>query len=168
SISEIEATKYSRLEFENTIFTLKSDDKSIDGLRVLKKSADVHPKSRRPIHIDFYAVDMLSEVRVHVKVKYVGKPEGVMSGGIVQEIRHDVEVECLPNNIPDVIELDITSMKLHDTLHASDLKLPEDVVLITSPEEALVSVAEPKAEEPAAEASAEATSTETAAAEKKD
>lgn len=166
SISETDATRYNKTEFENTIFTLNSENKKLNGLKVLKKSMDIHPMSRRPVHMDFYAVDMSSEVRVHITVKYIGKPEGLLAGGMVQEIRHDVEVECLPKDIPDVIELDISKMQLGDVLHASDLILPADVKLITHLEEALVSVAEPKAEEPAA--TPEATAEATPSAEKKD
>ncbi|MCB9025547.1 MAG: 50S ribosomal protein L25 [Bdellovibrionaceae bacterium] len=150
SISETDATRYNKSDFENTIFTLKSDNTNLNGLKVLKKEIVIHPMSRRPVHMDFYAVDMTSEVRVHIKVKYIGKPLGLMSGGVVQEIRHEVEVECLPNNIPEIIELDISKMQLGDVLHASDLILPANVELITSEEEALVSVTEPREEEPAA------------------
>lgn len=164
SISETDATRYNKSDFENTIFTLKSDNSNLDGLKVLKKEFVIHPMSRRPVHMDFYAVDMTSEVKVHIKVKYIGKPEGLMAGGVVQEIRHEVEVECLPNNIPDIIELDISKMQLGDVFHASDLILPTDVELVTSLDEALVSVTEPREEEPVAVAEVSATPADGAAA----
>lgn len=164
SLSEVDVVRYNKISFENTIFTLKSDDKNLDGLKVLKKDVSIHPKSRRPVHVDFYAVDMAAEVRVHVEVKYVGKPEGVLSGGVVQEIRHEVEVECLPSDIPDAFELDITAMKLGDVLHASDIKLPSQVKLISTEDTALVSVVEPKKEEEAP-AAAEGAASEAPASE---
>lgn len=147
SISESDAVKYGTSKFENTIFTLSSTDKEINGTKVLRKATTIHPVSRRPVHIDYYAVDMQSVVRVNIPVKYIGKPEGLMAGGVVQEIRHEVEVECLPSNIPPIIELDINKMQLGDVLHASDIQLPANVKLMTAPEIALVSCAEIKAEE---------------------
>ncbi len=167
SISEIDAVRYGKSKFENTIFTLSSQSKELNGIKVLRKAMSLHPVSRRPLHIDYYAVDMKAEVRVSIPVHYVGKPEGIMAGGAVQEIRHEVEVECLPSNIPSSIEMDISKMQLGDVLHASDISLPQNVKLITAPEIALVACSEVKAEEekPAAAAAA---STEAAPTEKKD
>jgi large subunit ribosomal protein L25 len=147
SISEIEAVKYGKIRFENTIFTLKSNAKELSGLKVLRKSMTVHPVSRRPIHIDYYAVDMSAVVRVNVPVKFTGKPEGLGSGGLVQEIMHEIEVECLPANIPGEISLDISKLKMGDVLHASDVQLPENVKLITAPHITLVTITQIKAEE---------------------
>ncbi len=172
SLSEIDVTKYNKVRFENTIFTLKSsDDSKLNGLQVLRKALSIHPKSRRPVHIDFYAVDMAVEVKVNLEVKYVGKADGVTAGGALQEIRHEIEIECLPTNIPSAIELDVTAIKIGETMHASDIKLPANVKMITPPEIALVSVVETKAEEEPAEAAAPATEAAPAAAattEKKD
>ena len=79
--------------------------------------------------------------------------------------RHHVLYECLPKDIPESIELDITSMQIGDVFHASDITLPANVTMVTAPERALVSVVEPKAEEePAAAAPAEGEATEAAPA----
>ena len=161
SISEIDAVRYSAHQFDNTIFTLKSDDSKLNSLKVLKKDMTVHPVSRRPTHIDFYALDMDSEVRVYVELKFVGRPIGALEGGIVQEIHRDVEVECPANDIPKSFEINIEKLDLGDVLHVSDIATPSGVKMITSLDEAIVTVAQPKEEEAA---TAEATAGEAAPA----
>lgn len=155
-----DAVKYSRLAFENSIFTLESSDPSINGLKVLKKSIDIHPVSRRPIHMDFFAPDMTQAVRVNVEVRITGKAKGTGEGGLVSMVRRDVEIECLPLEIPAFFELDVTELDLNDSMHVSDIKFPENVKVITSLEETIVSCAEVKEEEivaaPAADAAAAA------------
>ncbi len=147
SIFELEAVKYAKSEYDNTIFTLKSSDKKINELKVLKKSSSVHPVTRRPLHIDFYAVDMASKVRVFVEIKFMGKPLGASEGGLAQEVRREVEVECLPADIPKYLEINVESVGLNDVLHVSDLTISEKLRLITSKEEALYTVNLPKEEE---------------------
>ena len=173
AITELDATRYSTRAFENSIFTLKSDDKKLNGMRVLKKDVTIHPVHRRPIHLDFYAPDMTQTVRVSVEIKYEGKSHGERNGGIFQALRRDVEVECLPADIPDSFIVPIEDMELGDVIHVSALNMPSsDVKLITSTEEAIASVVaakEAKEETPAVAASEEegqAVSGETAGAAK--
>lgn len=141
SIPEIDAVRYSRHGFENTIFTLKSEDSSLNGLKVLTKTIDIHPVSRRPIHMDFFAPDMTQAVRVEVEVRLVGKAAGVMEGGLVSQVKREVEIECLPLEIPEYFELDISELQLDDSMHVSDIKFPEGVKVITGMNETLVSCA---------------------------
>lgn len=156
SIKENDAVKYSRMEYENTIFTLKSEDSSIDGLQVLKKDITFHPVNRRPLHVDFYAVDMTATVRVNVEVKFEGKSNGERDGGVFNVVRREVEVECMPGQIPSEITIDISELKLNESLHVSDLTVPSNVKMITGSELTIATVAEVKEEAatPAAEAPA--------------
>lgn len=141
AIPEIDAVRYSRHGFENTIFTLKSDDKKLDGLRVLTKDIDIHPVSRRPIHMDFFAPDMTQTVRVEVEVRLVGKAAGVAEGGLVSQVNRVVEIECLPLEIPEYFELDISDLQLDDSKHVSDIKFPEGVKVISSMGETIATCA---------------------------
>lgn len=142
SIPEIDAVKYSRHGFENTIFTLKSEDSKLNGLKVLTKTIDIHPVSRRPIHMDFFSPDMTQTVRVEVEVRLVGKAAGVKEGGLVSQVKREVEIECLPLEIPEYFELDITNLQIDESLHVSDIKFAEGVKVITGMNETLVSCAE--------------------------
>ena len=146
AIAENDAVKYSRLAYENSIFQLKSDDSKVNNLKVIKKMITHHPVSHRPVHLDFYALDMKATIKVNVELKYTGHPVGVTEGGLLQELRRDVEVECLATEIPESFEVDVTELKVGDTLHASDIKMLESIKLVTSEQEAIVSVVQQKEE----------------------
>ncbi len=142
SISEIDVVKYARSGFENSIWTLESSESALNGLKVLRKSLDIHPVSRRPVHMDFFAPDMTQKVRVNVEVRVSGKAKGTAEGGLVSMVRREVEIECLPLEIPAFFDLDITELDLNDSMHVSDIKFPENVRVITSQEETIVTCAE--------------------------
>jgi large subunit ribosomal protein L25 len=146
SIHLNDAIKYGRTSFENSIFTLESKDSTLNGLKVLRKNLVVHPVTRRPIHMDFFAPDMTQKVRVDVEVRITGKAAGTAEGGLVSMIRRNVEIECLPLEIPEFFELDVTPMGLNDSLHVSDIKFPENLKVITSTDETIVTCAEVKEE----------------------
>lgn len=157
-MGEQDATKYSRRAFENTIFTLKSDDKELNGLKVLRKALAIHPLSRRPIHLDFFAPDMTKAVRVNVELRFTGKALGTGEGGLFSAVRREVEIECLPTEIPDSFEVDISPLGLNQSMHVSDVKLPASVKLITSPQEtiAICSIVEEIVAAPVAAATTDA------------
>jgi len=156
-LHENEAVKYSRTGYENSIFTLTSEDKGLNGLKVLRKSLDIHPVSRRPVHMDFFAPDMTQKVRVNVEVRVTGKAAGIADGGLVSMVRREIEIECLPLEIPSHFELDVTDLGLNQSMHVSDIKFPENVRVITGTEETLVTCAEVKEEVFAAPVAADAT-----------
>lgn len=131
SLPERSVFKYLGQAYENTIFTLKSSDKKLDNLKVLFKEKSVHPLTRKLWHIDFFAVDMNKAVRVRVEVKFEGKPIGLTEGGMFQAVLRDLEIEVLPDKIPDSLTVDISNLGVHDSLHASDVQLPDGVKLIT-------------------------------------
>lgn len=142
------AEKYSKREYENKIFTFKSKEKTLDGLKVLKKDTSYHKLTRKPIHIDFLSLDMKQSVRVNVEVLFTGKAKGVKeSGGIFNIIRRDVEVECLPANIPDSLSIDVSGLDINQNFHVSDLEIPENVKLITNEKASLCGVSELAEEE---------------------
>lgn len=145
-IAKLDAVRASKHGFENTFFTLESEDKSLNGLKVMRRAFEIHPVSRAPIHLDFFAPDMTQTVRVNVEIRFTGKAEGVKSGGIFNTVRRDVEVECLPLEIPEFFEVDVTNLNLDESMHVSDIKFPEGVKLVTSLEETIATVAMVKEE----------------------
>ena len=163
SLSELDATRYSKREFENAIFVLKSEEPHLNNLKVLKKHTDRHPAHRRPVHLDFYALDMTQSVKINVELRFEGTPEGVKGGGIAQENRRDIEIECQPSSIPDFFVVDVSNLNIGESLQVSDVALPEGVKLITSEEESIYSIGQPKAEkESPAEAASKGDSPEAA------
>ena len=88
------------------------------------------------------------EIRTKVRVILVGESTGVkLDGGILVHGLRDVEVKCLPSNIPDKFEVDISPLKIGGSLHASDLKVGEGIIIVTAPHEILASIAAPAKEE---------------------
>jgi large subunit ribosomal protein L25 len=112
-------------------------------------------------HIDFARVAMDETVTVTVALDFHGTPEGSTHGGVVEYHQTDVEVECLPANIPEALRVDIGHLQIGETMHARDLTTPEGVRIVANPEELIVGVPAPRAaavvaaEEVAAEEAAE-------------
>jgi large subunit ribosomal protein L25 len=139
-IDENAILKYNTRAFENALFNLKSDDKALNGKVVLMKSVDVHPLSRRPVHADFFALDMSKTVRVNVEIKLEGKPVGLAEGGLLNVVHRQVEVECLPTEIPDFFTVDVSHLGVGEALHVSDLKIPSGIKVLTRPEDTIAGV----------------------------
>ena len=149
-LEEKVVVKYSKIKFENTIFELASEDKSLNGIKVLRKETAIHPLSRRPVHVDFYAVDMSKTVKVHVELVFQGDAIGVKEGGIMNILKHTVEVEAPVVAIPQSFVVDVTNCTTDHTLHVSDITgIPSNIKLLTPPEEALVVIATTREEKKA-------------------
>lgn len=172
------AEKFSKKTYENKIFTFQSEDKKLNGRKVIRKDMTVHLLNRKPLHLDFFSLDMTRAIRVNVEIRFEGKPKGVREeGGVFSATLRSVEVECLPADIPAFLTVDITHLGLNENLHVSDLKVPENLKLITKEERTLCTVSETREEETAdtletigesTESQATATSSAPAKEEKKD
>lgn len=123
----------------NTIFTL--DVPGGDSTPVMIKQLDLDPITGRVQHADFVRIDLTEKTRVTVSVTFAGEAEGVkVSGGMLEVHSHSVEIECLPRDIPETIEADVTALIIGDHLRASELRLPENVTLLSDPDLLLASV----------------------------
>ena len=115
---------------------------------VLKKY-QLDPTRARLLHIDLQEVRLDQAIHTQVVVELVGESEGVKEGGVLSQVNREVNVEALPMEVPDRLELDVSSMVIGDTLRVSDLRVPEGVKLLDDPETVLASVTPPtKIEEP--------------------
>ena len=151
-ISEKDATKYTTSQFLNQIIKLNSSDKAIDGLRVLVKTSTLDNIKGRTTHIDFFAADMKATVKVEVEVKYTGDCIGIKDGGVLNTVRNQIEVESLPGDIPESIEIDITNLEVGGSIHVSAATVPSNVKIITPGDLTLVTVAQIQEEPEAVEA----------------
>lgn len=143
----------------NAILTLKHA-KGTDT--VILKEVQRHPVSRAFLHADFQRISLKKEIEVKVLVKPVGEAPGVkLHGGILEYILREVEVKCLPTAIPEFIAVDVSKADIGHALHVRDLPAIAGVVVLTNPEQVLITVVAPKVEEaPAVEAVAGATGAE--------
>ena len=133
----------------------------LDQKIVLLKELQHHPVSAEPLHADFYEVDVSVPVQVNVAVHLVGKCKGVTAGGSLQAFRREVMVECLPLEIPDMIEIDVTELDIHDAVRLEDVALPAGATALEDAHLMLASVAPPAAvEKPEEEEEGEAASEE--------
>ena len=132
-------------------------DLSVEGSTstVLLKDLQRDPIRGRYLHADFFVVDLEQELQVAVPLHFVGKAKGLEFGGIVEHPLREVEVACLPQAIPDSIEVDVTELGIGDSLHVRDLQVPAGVRLMSDPDLAVALVEQPAAvEEPVAEEAA--------------
>ncbi|MFZ0613489.1 MAG: 50S ribosomal protein L25/general stress protein Ctc [Desulfobacterales bacterium] len=114
---------------------------------VMIKELQDHPVSRKLIHVDFYEISMTRKIWVNVPVTVDGKSIGEERGGIVQVVRRELEVLCLPGEIPESIVLDISSLDIGDSIHIEEVKLPEGVEISADTNFTILTVTSPKAEE---------------------
>jgi large subunit ribosomal protein L25 len=103
---------------------------AIDGVgerKALLKELQRHPVGGQYLHADFYEVTMDRKIRAGVPVTTRGKSQGVEMGGMLQVIRRELEVLCLPDDIPEMFEIDITELEMGESVHVEDLPLEGDV-----------------------------------------
>ncbi len=125
---------------ENAVFKLELAGTKASRHAMIR-DLQVDPISRRIIHIDFQRIDLKEKVRVEVPIHLIGEPTGVKNeGGVLDFITREVEVECLPNDIPPALEIDVSALAIGDHVEAKDLALPKNVELLEEPERVIVSV----------------------------
>lgn len=132
---------------ENTLFGLKINPGGVVPGRVMIKEHQIDPITDRVTHADFMRIAMDKAIRVQVAIHHVGIAKGVkLQGGILDHPLREVEVECLPADIPERIEVDITELDLGKSLRVSDLTVPPGVKILTDPGMAFISVVAPTIE----------------------
>lgn len=134
---------------ERALVTLNLEDGESWKKPALMKAVQHDPVSGTIVHIDFHAILLTEEIKVKVAIQLKGEPVGVkQDGGILEHFLREVEVECLPTEIPEHIELDISALKIGETVHVRDLAPPKTAKILTDPESAVASVQAPKEEKP--------------------
>jgi large subunit ribosomal protein L25 len=148
------------------VFTFKSDEPKFNGQSALVRDIQKDNLSGKVLHIDFQSLKDDEQIRVTVPLRYIGDAYGVKTeGGMLAIHTHELTVSCFPKDIPLVIEVDITSLKINAHIHASDLTLASGVNLISGrEEEPLISVVAMKEEEAAKTPDAAAAAAPAAAA----
>ena len=146
---------------ENAIFLLKLQG-SDQSRHAMIKEFQRDPVTRRPVHLDFVRVLMDTKIRVGVPVEIVGIARGVkVDAGILDFVTREIEIECLPGNIPDHLPVDVSDLGIGDALRVSAIQAPEGVEILEDPERVVVHVAHP-AQEAVVAAEAEAVEGEAA------
>lgn len=135
---------------ENAIFLLKLQG-SDQSRHAMIKEFQRDPVTRRPVHLDFVRVLMDTKIRVGVPVEIVGVARGVKTdGGILDFVTREIEIECLPGNIPEHLPVDVSDLGIGDALRVSAIVAPEGVEILEDAERVIVHVAHPVQEAVAA------------------
>lgn len=106
-------------------------------------------------HIDFYEVTAGEKVRTHVGIELVGNPVGVRNGGVLEQVLHEIDVECLPKDLPSIIQVDVSALDINDAVRVAQIVVADGVKIHTPEDETVATVKAVKVEE-AAPADAEA------------
>lgn len=142
---------------------------AIDGVEgsraTMVKELQTHPMSQNVLHVDFYEVDMTRKIKVNVPVTTTGKSVGVELGGMLQIIRRELEVYCLPNEIPQAITIDITDLEIGDSVHVNDIETEGGVEIPHDVNFTVLTILSPKKAEEEAEEAEELEEAEVAEAE---
>lgn len=129
------------------LIRLKSESAALASKVALVKEMQYHPITGDVIHTDLYEVDLTVKIQVNVPLHFVGKAAGVVRGGILQPIVREIEVECLPMDIPGFFNVEVSALDIGDAVHIEELQMPEGVSAIYETNLALVTVVPPSVEE---------------------
>lgn len=139
-------TKVMAIEGSHLI-RLQSESADINGRLALVKETQCDPVSGELLHTDLYEVDMKTKLRVRVPLHFVGRATGVELGGILQPIQREVEVSCLPTDIPEFLEVSVSHLGIHEAIHISELAAPAGVEVLFDSDDSIVTVLPPTVEE---------------------
>ncbi len=120
----------------------------------LIKDYQLDPIRNEIIHVDFIEISLERKIKITTPIIITKEPMGIKKGGILQQLMRDIEIECLPTQIPDGIEVDVSSLDIGHSLHVSDLAVKEGIKIISDPKEVILTVTAPVVEEAAAPAEA--------------
>jgi len=139
---------------EHALITLQinEDGGSTAERPVLVKDYQTDPVSDELLHVDFMQVSLSEKITVTVPLHIAREPSGVKMGGILEFHTREIEVECLPTQIPERIDIDAESIGIGHSFHVSDITVPEGISIVSDPEEVILNVSAPRVEEAPAEA----------------
>lgn len=142
---------------ESFVLTLRIKDNGKHQDRpVLIKQIQYHPVSDDVLHVDFNEISLTKVIRIKVPLSAIGEPVGVkQDGGVLDHILWELEVECLPTKIPKSIEVDVSGLKIGDSLHVKDIAVASEIKVLNDPAATVLSVVMPQKEEAAPVAGAE-------------
>jgi large subunit ribosomal protein L25 len=124
-------------------------DLAIDGgsaRKVLLTEVQHNHVNGSVVHADFREVSLTEKITVSIVIELIGEAAGVNAGGVLEQVLREVEVECLPSDIVETIELDISALDIGDSVSVADVKVPATLVILTAVEQTVAMVATPRAE----------------------
>lgn len=133
---------------QNIIFKLQGE--GVTGQFALIKDYQIDPLTRRLLHADLQEIDVKKKVEVTVAINFTGKAIGVTDGGVLNIVDRNIKIKCLPFAIPKAIDVDVTNLKVGDSIHLDQVNLPDGIERASTQNFTLVTVVPPTKEEEAA------------------
>ncbi len=121
----------------------------------LMKELQIEPVSRRFYHADFYEIRMDHKLTIDIPLRFVGIPVGVQNGGELQHLKRDLKVTCLPSDLPEYIDLDVSGLDIGNSIKVQDIKVPDSMEVLDPGDVGVAMVAVVKVSVPQAEVAAE-------------
>jgi len=141
AVKATEFAKKFKVVTENTVINLQMGDKHIE---VLVKDVQEDIVTETIEHIDFYEFERGKSLRTHVPVHVVGHAAGVKEGGALEHKLHELEIECLPKDLPKAIEIDVTSLGMGESIHVSQVEVAKGIKILNAESQTIVVVTAPK------------------------
>lgn len=142
SVEEVALNKFVFTSETNVIqLTIEGDE----PLTCIIKDVQFDPVTDRVVHFDLQGLTLGQTLQMEIPISFIGSAAGLKEGGILQEQLHKLDVECLPRDIPQHLEVDITNLNLGDSIHVSDLEF-EGIKILTNEDASVVSVVQPRAD----------------------
>jgi large subunit ribosomal protein L25 len=138
-----ETTKILRGPLKRNAIISLSIDEDTEQRMVMVKERQIHPTRRDLIHIDFIKIDLNKPVTVFVPIRLSGKSESVVLGGKIDHVLHKMRINCLPTDIPEFVDVDITNLPFGST-HTKDIPLPKGVKLGEKPRVVVLTIKRPR------------------------
>jgi len=136
----------------NVLIGLKIGDDKSKERTVLIKEVQRHPIKQQILHVDFQEISLTDKLTIDVPLVTKGEAEGVVKEeGVLEHVLWEIKVECLPTDIPSKIEVDVTSLKIGDSILVKDIQVPAGVKILNAPDQTVVSVKMPHVEKPVEE-----------------
>jgi len=144
SIKNSEITRVLKIGIDSTLIKVQIDNKGKqDEKLVMIREVQKHPFKNNVLHVDLFAVNVKEKIHAPVHIRLTGEAPGVKLGGILRQILREIEVRALPTDIPQHFEIDVSELQIGDSLHVSDLTVPDNVKILADEHSAIVNVMPP-------------------------
>jgi len=151
----IDSREFEQIAKKSTIgsvlLNLQIQNGNTESHPAMVKELQIHPVTQRFLHVDFYEIDMQRKIKVMVPVVVRGKAKGVEDGGLLQIVRREIEVLCLPTEIPEAFEVDVSDLDIGDAIHLEDIQTVGNIEIVEEANVTVVTVLAPKVEVEAVE-----------------
>ena len=140
SVNPKELNKLIAAKGQNVLIELKVEGDSVENRNEVLKEFQAHPLKPDMIHVDFLEIDVTKKIKVKIPISLIGASPGEKQGGRVNHIIRSLDIESLPKDIPEKLEVDMSGVELNQMIHVADLNLGEVVKILNDPNEVVVNV----------------------------